>query len=158
MSALRPAKDAERNVPDHHACLKPWLDVAGGLDSTERGVGVFVVGFNAVWQRAQLTLGEVTVTAVVERVIHSAAEQHPVLSLLTPTKTGIDAHKLVGAADSQAIDAAFSLVLLELLTVLSALTADVLAPALHEALAAALPPEGVPQPDGLTARMPAHDP
>ena len=44
----------------------------------------------ALWNRANLTLGEVTLTAIVDRVLYSAAEQFPPFESLKVEPAGID--------------------------------------------------------------------
>lgn len=125
---------------DHHKCVESWLE--------ERAQGLTVVqypplleaGVAAVSQRAQRTLGDVTVRSIIERVIHTAAVDHPVLSSLTLEGGRVRAGRLHGRARSAPeLKAALRGLLVELLTVMGHLTADILTPALHAALRAARP-------------------
>jgi hypothetical protein len=109
----------------------------------------FELVFEAMWQRAYATLGEVTLTAILDRVLYTAAERFPLLSSLEVDTNGLKSDRLrAGAPGSNRDELAKGIrfVLVEFLTVLGNLTAEVLTPALHAELknvaAAAVPGEG----------------
>lgn len=121
---------------EHELAVTAWLDrVARG--SRAEIVDAFEHAFTALWRRSHLTLGEVTLTAIVERVLHSASEQYPALATIAVTESGLRCEALRTAADlsEDLVRTALRFVLVEFLTVLGNLTADILTPALHEALA-----------------------
>ena len=128
----------------HADRVDAWLKAANRgptelLEAFERAL-------NALWGRTVLSLGEITLTAILERVLYTASERYPVLALLELGSDGIDLTKLRAKeirADDQ-LDEAVRFVLIEFLTVLGNLTAEILTPALHAellALAAAAQPE-----------------
>ena len=125
-------------------------------------VPAFEEACGALWQRALVPLGEVTMAALFERVLSTAAEQFPFLASVEVHAGGLGAEALrVQAATlppAQMVLAA-RFVLLELLTVVGSLTAEILTPALHAALAKVPAPASGPLPDesaSPTARS-AHE-
>ncbi len=126
---------------DHAACVEAWrarvcegAPVAAILHAFERA-------FRAVWQRARITLGDITLTAIGDRVLHDAAEHHPLLAALRLEPEGVSCEELqrdAGSLDPRELDAAIHFVLVELLVVLGRLTGDVLTPGLHAELSADL--------------------
>ncbi len=123
----------------HAACVEVWWTrVAGGASATV-ALRALERGFGAVWARASVTLGDVTMMAIGDRVLSDAATTYPIVAALRLEATGISCEDL--ERDSDAIDraeleAASRLVLVELLTVLGRLAGDVLTPALHAELCA----------------------
>jgi hypothetical protein len=120
----------------HRAAVSAWLArVApdGSLDSLLRAVDET---FAALWQRSLLTLGEVMLTAIVERVLYTATEQYPVLAAVEAGPAGLrfEALRARGEPRAEDVSAAVELVLVEFLTVLGNLTAQILTPALHAQL------------------------
>jgi len=69
-------------------CVDAWMEHAAGLPAA-RLVDLFDLGFAAMWRRAHLTLGEVTLTAIVDRVLYSAAERFPGFSALAVDTNGL---------------------------------------------------------------------
>ena len=105
---------------------------------------IFEAALNAVWAHTRLTLGDVTLAAIADRVIHTTAERFPQLASLTVTLDGISCVELRARGREldplQATDG-MRFALVELLTVLGRLTADVLTPGLHATLLAVKRPE-----------------
>lgn len=122
-------------VPEsaHDVAVTAWLKRAAQGRSIESLIEVFEGTFAALWQRSHLTLGEVTLTAIVERVIHTATEQYPLLASVEIGATGLSCQSLRSQAGlhRDQVSAAIRFVLLEFLTVLGNLTAEILTPALH---------------------------
>jgi hypothetical protein len=89
-----------------------------------------------MWQRSRLTLGEVTLTAIVERVLHTAKEQFPFLGSTAVDASGLRCQELRSQAGlpENRVSAALGFVLVEFLIVLGNLTAQILTPALHAEL------------------------
>jgi hypothetical protein len=120
---------------DHEAAVTAWFERA-----QDRSVGSLVQTFEntfaALWQRSHLTLGEVTLTAIVERVIHTATEQYPLLTSVEIGATGLGCQSLRSQAGlrQDQVSPAVRFVLVEFLTVLGNLTAEILTPALHAEL------------------------
>jgi hypothetical protein len=114
---------------------------ATGL-SPQRLLRLFEQGFATVWQRAHQTLGDVTLTAIVDRVLYGAAAQFPFLSALKIEAAGISWQELrerAGSLHRDQLADGLRLVLVEFLTVLGSLTAEILTPALHSELSKVAP-------------------
>lgn len=124
---------------EHAACVETWWTRAGSDRSAAASLRVFERAFGAIWTRARFTLGDVTLMAIADRVLHDAAEHHPWLAALQLEPTGISCEDLARDADSldpDEVDTAVRLVLVQLLVVLGRLTGDVLTPVLHAELCA----------------------
>lgn len=119
---------------EHEAVVTAWLHRAA-CGSPFEIIEAFEHAFNAVWRRAYLTLGEITLAAIVERVLQSASERYPPLLAIVVTESGLRCESLrtTGLHEDQARTAS-QFVLLEFLTVLGNLTAEILTPALHDEL------------------------
>jgi hypothetical protein len=125
---------------DHGACVDAWMDRVTRDSPPERLIREFEHGFAALWRRAQQTLGDVTLTAILERVLYTSAERFPVLASLKIEATGIQSHGLHERAESMHHDElaqGIRFVLVEFLTVIGTLTAEILTPALHAELSKA---------------------
>jgi hypothetical protein len=124
---------------DHAALVEAWLDGAGPIEPAQL-VALFERAISALWRRAEVTLGEVTLTAIVDRVLYVAAETYPFLSVLKVDKEGVcfDGFREMGAERGDLADAVH-LVLVEFLTVLGHLTDEILTPALHAELSKITP-------------------
>jgi hypothetical protein len=142
---------------EHSACVNAWLERAARGLPPERLLQIFEQGFAALWRRAHQTLGDVTLTAIVDRVLYTAAERFPLLAGLKINANGIHCEEIRAGAGSLHHDElaqGIRFVLIEFLTVLGNLTAEILTPALHLELSkvalentapAMLPPLGEPQ-------------
>jgi hypothetical protein len=106
---------------------------------------------NALYASARKVLGEVTLAAIVDRVLFTAAERHAFLADLRFESSSISAKKLLErspAPDESALRDAMRFVLIEMLTVLGNLTAELLTPAFYselsslEELVPLVPPHG----------------
>jgi hypothetical protein len=120
----------------HGDCVRAWMRAAQGM-SPEQLAKAFEHAFAALWERAQRTLGDVTLRAIVDRVVHSASERFPVLaSLRVEESTGLQCEGLREQARRIAspLEPAIEYVLVEFLRILGSLTAEVLTPALHAVL------------------------
>jgi len=129
----------------HANRVDAWLRRSGKSRSPEALLQLFESAFGALWARATNTLGEVTLTAIAERVLYEASEKFPLLSSLEvePTR-GIQCRALraqIGSAPDPRLNEAIRFVLVEFLTVLGHLTAEILTPELHSELANVAPPK-----------------
>lgn len=127
--------------PQHAACVDAWLDGADEQLTAAQALALLERASAALFRRAQATLGEVTMGAIVDRVYYVASERYPVLAAVTVGETGVSFDRLReqlegGAAvdGARMLDAA-RFVLVELLTVVGNLTDQILTPALHAELA-----------------------
>lgn len=120
----------------HEACVDHWLAQTVPLETSEL-IELWEVAFNALWRRTHETLGEVTLTAILDRVLHRATKRYPVLASLEPVKSGISCKALGAPASEMPREELLETlrhVLLEFLTVLGNLTAGILTHALHATL------------------------
>ena len=122
---------------DHSACVAAWIERAAKGLPPEQVLEAFEQAFAAMWQRAQVTLGDVTLTAIVDRVLYNAAEKYPMLAALTVDATGLrfgELRQRAASLHADHLEEAIRFALVEFLTVLGNLTAEVLSPALHAEL------------------------
>lgn len=106
-------------------------------DATSRDLlALFERAISAIWQRAQVTLGDVTLAAIVDRVLYTAAARFLAFEALTVETSGVRFDELTGVDDLGADELAQAIrfTMIELLTVLGHLTAEILTPALHAEL------------------------
>jgi hypothetical protein len=131
--------------PSHEAVVEAWLARSVDHDSPVEIVRLFYAALDAVWNRAVTILGPVTLTAIAERVLHNATERYTFLSAIDRGSSG-DARwterlceRLVTVPRAALIES-LRYGLIELLTVIGALTAEVLRGELHAALEAVTVP------------------
>ena len=121
----------------HAAHVEAWLDAAAKNLPPAQLVTLFERALDALWQRVHFTLGEVTLTAIVDRVLYTASEKYPFLSTLKVEGSEIrfDEFRKQGAVQhDRHLPKAVRFVLVEFLTVLGNLTDEILTPALHAEL------------------------
>ncbi len=117
----------------HTICVRAWMRASAAGLPPEQLLALFERALTALWQRASRTLGEVTLGAIFDRVLHDVAEDHPVVSALEVGPSGVRFGALAkGGLDD--LHGAIERTLVELLTVIGNLTADILTPGLHAAL------------------------
>lgn len=125
------------NESDHAARVHAWMESVAKDLPPERLVQVFEQGFAALWRRAHRTLGDITLNAIGDRVLLTAAERFPFLSSLQVESAGLRCQELQGYAGGLSRDwllEGLRFVLVEFLSVLGNLTAEILTPALHAEL------------------------
>jgi hypothetical protein len=119
----------------HALCVDAWLERSAIGLPPEALLQLFEAALDAVWIRTKTTLGEVTLTAIAERILHNASERFSLLrSLKIEPAGGIqcrEIRKRIGSVEPSELREAIRFVLVELLTVLGNLTAEILTPALH---------------------------
>jgi hypothetical protein len=130
----------EMSESDHQACVDAWLEARAKDLTAAELPQLFERAFTALWQRAHRTLGDVTLRAIMDRVLHTAVSRHPVVSFLKLEPGGLrfDAS---GIGSREGLTDGMRFLLVEFLTVLGNLTADILSPALQSELAAVTLPE-----------------
>lgn len=122
----------------HREAARRWVDSAATGLAPERAVQNFEAAFGALWRRANRTLSDVTLMAILGRVLHVAAERFPLLAALEIEPSGLRCTALRAQAatlDQSRLLAALEFVIAEFLTVLGTLVAEILTPALHAELA-----------------------
>jgi hypothetical protein len=127
-------------MPDHGGRHKTrvgeWLDRTRDLSPVEF-VDAFQLAFDALWERALQSLGDVTLTAIVDRVLHTTIEAFPIVAPLGIVADKLQCRALRAKAAEMAraeLAEVAKFVLVQFLTVLGNLTAEILTPALHSGL------------------------
>lgn len=146
---------------DHGELVDAWMTrVTRGLPAPSL-VTLFEDAFAKVWRRAHRTLGDVTLTAILDRVLCNVLDAHPVLDGLRADATGLHCDELhVGTLERDQVAGGVRFVLVEFLAVLGNLTDDILTPALHAELANhVVPPSAAAEeePSGATAPRASAD-
>jgi hypothetical protein len=122
---------------EHAARVDIWLD-RSPREPAEACLRALAQVFGVLQARAGLTLGEVTLHAISDRVLHEVREQFPELTSLGVVPAGVVAPDPLAHAptlDPGRVRQATRVVLVRFLTVVGKLTAEILTPALHAALA-----------------------
>jgi len=131
--------DAGSDEPNHAAVVDGWLARTIDDGSSAEIVRLFHAGVEAVWQRAVTTLGPVTLRAIAERVLHYATDRYAFLGAVKPRPNG-DArwreqlHERLTIVPRTELLEGLRFGLIELLTVIGNLTAEILRDDLHAAL------------------------
>jgi len=126
-----------KDEADHATHVEAWLLRAAKAPSPAQLASLFEQALGALLRRAHVTLGEVTLTAIVDRVLYTASEKYPFLSTLKVEADGIsfDAFRRQPATRrARLVPEVVCFVLVELLSVLGNLTNEILTPALHTEL------------------------
>jgi len=124
---------------EHEASVDAWLERRARGLSPSALLRLLEAALGALWARTVTTLGEVTLTAIATRVLHNASERFPPFASI---RIGADGGIQLGdlrekgssLPDSELVQG-IRFVLVELLTVLGKLTAEILTPELHAELA-----------------------
>jgi hypothetical protein len=122
----------------HDTCVTAWVERRLRGVSSEQQIEAFAQDFDALWQTAHRTLGDVTLAAIVDRVLHTCARRFPLLASLQLGPHGLlleGLRKEAATAEPAQVLTALQAVMVEFLTILGNLTAEILTPALHQQLA-----------------------
>jgi hypothetical protein len=123
---------------DHSRHVDKWITQAAAQDvSSEQLFQLFEQAMDALWNRAHLTLGDVTLTAVMDRVLYNASERFVPFESLKVEQSGIDCRELRERGEifnCGDLREAMRFVLVEFLVVIGNLTGELLTPALHSEL------------------------
>ena len=117
--------------------MQAWLEGTTPGLSPPGLVTLFERALSALRTRTIATLGEVTYTAIMNRVLYSSAKKYPFLSTVEIDTVGIRCETLraaQAARNDHNLLEAIRFVLVEFLRVLGNLTCQVLTPALHAEL------------------------
>jgi hypothetical protein len=135
--------DRAPDEPSHRVAVDAWIQRSVERGSSFEIVGLFGAALERLWNRAARTLGSVTLTAVAERVLGTATGRYPFLSVINPRPNG-DARwreqlheRLASVPKSQLLEG-LRFALIELLTVIGRLTAEILSQDLHTAIMVAI--------------------
>jgi len=133
---------AEEN--EHEAVVSAWMGRVAPGRSAVQLVDLLDRAFGAMWERAHLPLGEITLAAIVDRVLYNAVETHAFLSVLKVEPSGlrcVELRESAAAVSDHQLAEGIRFILVEFLTVLGSLTAEILTPALHAKLSSIAPDE-----------------
>ncbi len=146
-SGLWVARDGDSGPEpgQHAACVDAWLERRGKDLSPEALLRLFEAALGALWARTATTLGEVTLAAIGDRVLYNASEAFPLFSSLKVEPAGGIAfselkNRISSAQDGELV-AGIRFVLVEFLSVLGGLTAELLTRELHSELSNVALPE-----------------
>jgi hypothetical protein len=120
----------------HFAHVDAWLHEVTADATAPQLVDLLQRALVAMWQGAKVTLGEVTLTAIVDRVLYTAAERHPFVTIakIDGTPMGFEVRQSGDIQNVHRLREVVRFVLIEFLTVLGNLTDEILTPTLHAAL------------------------
>ncbi len=114
-----------------------WIKQNTEGQSPDRLLRFFGEAIKAIQKRAGTPLSEVTLTAIFDRVLHAGQQKFPLLSGLRIDAKGISLDTLMAQSaelKSEDVIGAFQFLLVELLTLLGNLTADILTTTLYAEL------------------------
>lgn len=128
---------SEAPLSDVHSVLvSTWEQrSASGLTLIER-VRLFEKGILLVEQRASQTLSRITLLVILDRVLQKSTEQFPILSSINiePNSLSFDLDPKFETQKLNHLIEALRFLLIELLTILGRITADILTTPLHSEL------------------------
>lgn len=125
------------NKVSHAEVVDAWLKSVGPQVRPEAILQVFDRAFQALGERAQPVLGEITLGAIAERVLWNVVGRYPFLSSLTIEKSRISCAVPADGLrtlDANALTEGLRFTLIEFLRVIGSLTGEILTPPLRAAL------------------------
>jgi len=131
-------------MPDgnsHIECVNEWMKHASRVAPDELAA-LFEKAMDVLWRRTYSALGDITVAAIVDRVLHNATEKYAALGSVKLEPGGLNFAEFrqhAGSISDRELKEAVQFVLVELLTVIGNLTAEILTPTLHSELASVTP-------------------
>jgi len=126
----------------HHETVKAWCNGWAGSLPAPALLATYERALEAIWSRAHMSLGEITLVAIVDRVLHHGVERFPHLAALKVEESGLHFEELrmsVSALDVARLEESLEFLTVELLRVLGTLTGEILTPGLHEELSKVRP-------------------
>jgi len=114
-----------------------WREEWSGKLSQSELIDVLERALDAIWRRAHMSLGEVTLMAIVDRVLHQASEKFPHLAALKVDTNGVNVGELRASApalDVKLLEESIVFLVAELMRVFGTLTGEILTPGLHAEL------------------------
>jgi hypothetical protein len=121
----------------HAAHVEDWLSTAATDLSAAGLIDLLERGLAALWHGASETLGEITLTAIVDRILFVASERYPFVAITKAGSTlvAFEVRPLGAVQPERRLREVVAFVLTEFIAVLGNLTDEILTPALHGALA-----------------------
>lgn len=127
---------AKSSDSDHGQHIREWMRQTAGLSSNQMAQ-LFERAIGALWNCAYLTLGDLTLLAILERVLDGATEEFPLFATLKLDADGVNCtefrERATDVGDLRLAEA-IQFILVELLTVIGNLTAEVLTPTFYSEL------------------------
>ncbi len=121
----------ERKV--HIEAVKAWRDGWAETLSQHELVDVYERALDALWRRAHMSLGEVSLMAIMDRVLHQGSEQFSHLAALKVETSGVqfgEMRQVASSLDRAVLEESLTMLVVEMLRVFGALTAEILTPGL----------------------------
>lgn len=131
-----------RNDQSHSDYVAFWMNQAAEGLSAEQLLQLFEQAMDALWKRAYVILGDVTLSAIMDRVLYLASEKFSPFESLKVEPTGIDFQPLRQQAnvfDGREFAKSIQFVIVEFLAVIGNLTGEILTPALRSELSRIMP-------------------
>jgi hypothetical protein len=125
-----------QQIDIHSIFVQTWeKDAASGLTSVQQ-VRLLENAIRVVERRACLTLSNITLLVILDRVLHNSKEKFPTLAEISIESNSLNFFKLHNFENNNLVEAIDGLryLLIELLKVLSRITADILTIPLHNEL------------------------
>jgi hypothetical protein len=117
---------------EHEMCVDSWIEVQTQGLTPDELTSLFERALQGLWRRTERTLGDVTVRAIADRALHTVADgqARPMF------RVGEDGIRCLGpgggsAREPDELIEGMRALLVEFLTVLGNLTAEILTPSLH---------------------------
>jgi hypothetical protein len=131
--------DPPKPDASHSDEVDAWIARVIDRAAPAEQLDLFRTAVEAVWNRAAVTLGSVTLIAIADRVLTTAIHRHGFLAAVNPRQTGDTRWKSqvrdrLAAVPPTELIAGLRFALIDLLTVIGRLTAEILSPELHAAL------------------------
>jgi hypothetical protein len=126
---------SQRN--SHSEAVTAWRQGWSGTLAPEALTDAYGRALDALWRRAHRSLGEVTLGAIVERVLHHGVERFPHLSALRVETSRLhfaELRQLAPGLDAALLEESLVFLVVELLRVFGSLTGEILTPGLHAEL------------------------
>jgi hypothetical protein len=121
----------------HEICVDSWLTRAARVERAEP-LRLLERAMGPLWKRASSTLGSVTLAAIARRVRMTTVAHHPTLAGLDVSEKGVSLGGIPTTDDTREdVQAGVREFLVQFLTIIGSLTAEILTPALHATLASA---------------------
>lgn len=159
--------DNEPAEPSHIEVVDAWIKRSAERCSSSELVALFSAAIDELWGRAVTTLGTVTLAAITDRVLGMATGRYPFLSAINPRPNG-DGRARQQAQERLALVPRAELLqglrfaVIEMLSVIGRLTAEILSRELHGVLAAVTDralddkqPAAAPSPAHSAAKVPS---
>jgi len=121
----------------HSDTVKAWCQGWHGSLPVPALLDVYERTLAGLWRRAHMSLGEITLVAIVDRVLHHGVERFPHLAALKVEASGVHFGELRPSAEALQVallEESLQFLVVELLRVLGTLTGEILTPGLHAEL------------------------